>query len=764
MTDILRSRYIHISMNKNILIYGPYFTNYSYAKVNRGVAFGINNSDNGYRAYLGCDKESIDYYPSDSELDKRGDIKDIVIKDFSNCDIVIYNNFPKSITSSNNLKQLPGKLKLMYVAWEESIYPKEWVDEINENLAGVLTISEFVKEILVKSGVKVPIFNTAIGLDEGLIDLHLKEYPLKTKKRVKFFHNSTAKQRKGVDLILKAYFESFKDSDDCVLVIKTKEGPDNNINEIINTLKKKNSPEVEIITEDLSEESIANLTHTIDIAVYPSRAEGFGLPALEAMYFKKPLIVTNYSGFKEFVNEENSYLLDYTLEYAKSSEFANLGSLWAEPNINTLKTLMMKLYKAVNDKKDGKVTKDVEELEDKIKKAYETSKEFRWSSTASKALSVVSSVEALSEFKDKNLAVLSFFNDETGIADYTEDLYKSVEKSFKSFYYISNNDIADRSQRDNDNVLRLWKTGETEFKDVLNFVKENNINMFHIQYHSGSMFSPSSLDNLILKLKKLDIKIYLTLHAVRGPSFDFIKELKTLDKCDKVFIHNRLDYEYAKSKLNNLVLFELPTVVFKKRDVNSLKTQLGFNNYSPIIAVHGLLNKNKNIPNVIKAINVLKERYKDIHLLALSAVSSNNIFSQGIYDECIDIIKKNNLSNHVTFIKQFLNDDQIEILLSLSDYIIFNYSEVGESSSASVRKALASGSTTIVTDINMFQEFDDEVFKIKDESVDSIVNGINTLENDDKLRGNILEASKKFSESNSYEIKVLEMLSEYSSN
>ncbi len=745
-------------MNKNILIYGPFFTNYSYAKVNRGLALGINSLNNGYRAYLGCDRESIDYYPTDTELERNKELKDIVTKDFSNCDIVIYNNFPKSITSLNNLKQLPGILKLMYVAWEESVYPSDWVNEINENLHGVLTISEFVKEILIKSGVSVPIINTSIAMDNGLRNLNLKDYPLKSKKSIKFFHNSTAKKRKGVDLILKTYFENFKDSDDCVLVIKTKEGPDNNINEIINSLQKKNSPEVEIITQDLKEEEIANLTNTIDIALYPSRAEGFGLPALEAMYFKKPLIVTNYSGFKEFINEDNSYLLNYTLEYAKASEFANLGSLWAEPDINQLKTYMLKLYKLKLDEKLGKVNNDIEEMQNKVKRAYDTSLDFKWENIAERATGFIENVKPLQELKNKKYAVLSFLNDETGIADYTEDLYKSVEKSFNEFYYISNNDIADRSSRDRENVLRLWRSGESEFKEVLNFVKERDINIFHIQYHSGTMFSPSSLDNLISKLKKLNIKVYLTLHAVRGPSFDFIKEIKQLKACDLVFIHNKNDYDYANDSLNNLVLFELPTVVFKKRDKNVLKEQLGFNDFNPIIAVHGLLNKNKNIPNVIKAISVLKEKYKNIHLLALSAVSSNNIFSQGIYNECLSIIKKNNLETNVTFIKQFLNDDQIEILLSLSDYIIFNYSEVGESSSASVRKALASNATTIVTDINMFQEFDDEVFKIKDESVESIVNGINTLESDESLRYTLKVASKKFSESNSYEIKVLEML------
>ena len=48
----------------------------------------------------------------------------------------------------------------------------------------------------------------------------------------------------------------------------------------------------------------------VDCGVFPSRAEGWNLEALELMACGKNIIVTNYSAHTEFCNTENSMLVD----------------------------------------------------------------------------------------------------------------------------------------------------------------------------------------------------------------------------------------------------------------------------------------------------------------------------------------------------------------------------------------------------------------------------------------------------------------------
>ncbi|MEO6728668.1 MAG: glycosyltransferase [Candidatus Dojkabacteria bacterium] len=734
---------------KTLQIIGPYFTNYSLARINRGLAAELaKNKD--WKVTLFGEKDKIDYVPTPDEIAARPEIKNLVSLTKKVTDIAIYNNFPKAITNLHGLKDLPGKIKIIYIAWEETIYPKLWVEEINEYAHGVMATSNFTKEILVNCGVKVPVRVIHNAMDEAFIDVKTTPYPLNTNKKFKFLHISSAKKRKGIDVLLKAYFSKFTKNDDVTLVIKSFPGPDNDVDKQIAKIKKEDSPEIiHINNPGLSEQELANLHSTADCEVYPSRAEGFGLPILESMYLGIPLIATNYSAYLDFCNGENTTLIDYKLEFAKDSELVNLGAKWAEPNEKELGEKMREIFE------------HPENFESKTKLAKETAKEFTWIHSAKQAVEFLGEIEKVANLKEKNLAVLTPINDESGIADYSKDLYKSVQSSFKKFFFVGNKDISDRSASDEVNELRLWKTGEETFADFLKFIDKEKIDIVHIQYHSGYNYPPSALSRLIDELKKKNIEVFVTLHAVRNVNFDFIKEVPSLKNADKVLIHSVEDFEYAKGTLDNVILFKHFNLLFKKRSKVNIRKALGFSERKPIIATHGLLNTNKGIPEVIKAVNELKKDYPEILLLCLNAVSGNNIYSTGLYKECLKLIEELGLKNNVKFFTDFLKDEIIEVLLQSSDMIVFNYSDVGESASAAVRKGLASLNPVVITNIKQFSEFSDECFRIPDNTSESIRDGIKEILNDENLQIDLVQFEKKYIEENNVEKKALDTLKLY---
>jgi len=85
-----------------------------------------------------------------------------------------------------------------------------------------------------------------------------------------------------------------------------------------------------------------------DCFVLPTRAEGFGFPYIESMMIGNPTMGTNYSGNLEFMNKENSYLIDYQLEPV--SNMRNLGHWytgdmrWASANVAQLADTMKEVY------------------------------------------------------------------------------------------------------------------------------------------------------------------------------------------------------------------------------------------------------------------------------------------------------------------------------------------------------------------------------------------------------------------------------------
>lgn len=736
---------------KKLQINGPFFTNYSYARVNRGLGLALSKIQDEYEVSLYGSKETIDFFPSEADLEKKPELKALFSEEHSN-DVVIYNNFPKSSDSLHGLELLEGRTKIGYIAWEESIYPQMWVDEINKNLHGVMTISSFTKDVLIKSGVRIPITTVPIALDDELRRKATATYPLKSKKSFKFLHISTAKKRKGVDLLIKAYYSAFTKEDDVVLILKTTPNPDNTVDSLIKELKTENSPEIEIInSSDLSEQDLLNLHKTANCEVYPSRAEGFGLPILEAMFHEVAVITTGYSGQMDFCTEENSFLIDYKLDYTRDSEMVNLGAQWAEPSVDHMAKLMKYVHKNF----------DSDLVQNKVKNAKETADKYTWENTAKNSLQFINEISQITPLKERSLAVITPINDETGIANYSWDLYSQVMYSFKNLYFVANKDISDRTSPDDSNVVRLWETGETGFVDTLNFLKEKEIKIVHIQYHSGSFFSSDSLGYLISELKKLGIRTFLTFHAFRGSSFDYLKEIENLELVDRIFIHNPKDSTYAKSKLNNVEYFILPAREFTKRDKAKLREKIGIPRDTILVASHGLMNTNKNIPELIEATASLQSTNPNIAFLSINAVSSNNIHSSGIYDHCKELVKKLNLEKKVVFVPQFLGEEYIEIFLQISDIIVFNYTEVGESASGSVRKALASGNPVIVTDINMFSELDKEVLKIKDTKSETVAAAVQKILNDNDLREQLVTNARKFIEENLYGKKSLETLKIY---
>ena len=56
-------------------------------------------------------------------------------------------------------------------------------------------------------------------------------------------------------------------------------------------------------------EDVAVIMSQADVGVFPSRAEGWNLEALEMLSMGKHLIITDYSAHTEFCNKDNSRLI-----------------------------------------------------------------------------------------------------------------------------------------------------------------------------------------------------------------------------------------------------------------------------------------------------------------------------------------------------------------------------------------------------------------------------------------------------------------------
>ena len=141
-------------------------------------------------------------------------------------------------------------------------------------------------------------------------------YPLKTKKVTKIFVNiGQSHRRKNIDGIFKSYCAAFTNKDDVCLVAKISKNDMANPFDIdalktmaiIRERYGSKAPEIELITGYVP--NIATLYNAASFIYFPSHAEGFGLPPLEALMVGKVSVCSRYGGMLDFLNDDNSLLI-----------------------------------------------------------------------------------------------------------------------------------------------------------------------------------------------------------------------------------------------------------------------------------------------------------------------------------------------------------------------------------------------------------------------------------------------------------------------
>lgn len=103
------------------------------------------------------------------------------------------------------------------------------------------------------------------------------------------------------------------------------------------------APNVEVIREFLNDDALAALYQRADVLLSLHRAEGFGLPMLEALARGIPTVATGWSGNMDFTTAENSLLVPYSIVPVADPGAVYHGSRWAEPDIGAAAMALTRL-------------------------------------------------------------------------------------------------------------------------------------------------------------------------------------------------------------------------------------------------------------------------------------------------------------------------------------------------------------------------------------------------------------------------------------
>ena len=92
---------------------------------------------------------------------------------------------------------------------------------------------------------------------------------------------------------------------------------------------------VVIFDENMSREGVDSLFACADAYISLHRSEGLGLPPIEAMYLRKPVIATAYGGVQDFLDESTGFPVRYDLvSLDRDHPPYPSGAVWAQPDID----------------------------------------------------------------------------------------------------------------------------------------------------------------------------------------------------------------------------------------------------------------------------------------------------------------------------------------------------------------------------------------------------------------------------------------------
>ena len=231
--------------------------------------------------------------------------------------------------------------------WELSEPPKSYrhaFDLVRE----VWAPTQFIQESLeTMAPDHVDIVHMPLPIMTPEIDLSLNKQSFGLDNRFAFLFTfdflSVLKRKNPIGLV-EAFCDAFSPNEGPVLILKSINGSKRMIEFEKLKWACRGRTDIIVIDEYFDAMKSASLMAVTDCYVSLHRSEGLGLTMAEAMALGKPVIATGYSGNMDFMSEENSVLVPWTLvPVGKDAESYPSDAMWAEPNLKAASVAMRRV-------------------------------------------------------------------------------------------------------------------------------------------------------------------------------------------------------------------------------------------------------------------------------------------------------------------------------------------------------------------------------------------------------------------------------------
>jgi glycosyltransferase involved in cell wall biosynthesis len=297
---------------------------------------------------------------------------------------------------------------------------------------------------------------------------------------------------------------------------------------------------------------------------------------------------------------------------------------------------------------------------------------------------------------------------ECGIGTFTENLVRSMvqmesqkDEGDESFVVaLSDNDL--KYDYPKEVKLTIAQEQQTDYLEAANFINLSGADICVLEHEFG-IFGGQSGVYILPLLHRVKAPIIVTLHTIlKTPSYNekaiLIEICKMADKV-VVMSHKAIDFltQIYGVPLDKIAYIEhgVPDIHF---DHDLSKKKFKFED-KKVLLTFGFLGRNKGIETVIKALPKIIEKHPSVFYMVLGKTHPNILRHSGEeYRTYLQLLVKNlQLSDNVTFLNEFLEEEELFKYLAASDAYITPYLNEAQITSGTLSYAMGVGCAVIST-------------------------------------------------------------------
>ncbi len=624
----------------------------------------------------------------------------------------------------------PADARLAYFYWEESLVPRATIATLNEAFQGVLAPSQAVANALIGSGLRIPVrvVGYAPPLDEFAAIGAAREPARPTEAApLTFLHVSSCFPRKGVDVLLAAWAEAFRASDNVRLVIKGFANPHNQVADQLRE-RRTEHPDlapIELIDDDLDHAALLELYARGHVMVLPTRGEGFNIPAAEAMAAGLALIVTAGGGHRDFVTADEARLIAWRHAPART-HLASNGSVWLEPDAADLAAA---LREALVDAEagGGRTAARAERARSVVRQRLDPA---RWAERVAEACV---DLLLLPPARAPRIGWVTSWDVKCGVAEYTRQLAEPMLDPGAHVVFADRRTPPSAGTREGPRVVPSWELGNAT--GLAASIASEDPQVLIVQHHPGLIPWPGLADLLTdrrIAARVSVVTLHNTKHLLQLDEADRAAAIAALHRADRVCVHTVADLALLQREglVDNVVLMPQGTPAAAEPAPEPRVLPPGS---APLIGCYGFLVPPKGIPRLLRAAALLRQDWPGLRLRLVNALYPAEE-SVAELATCRALAAKLGLAQAVEWVTDFLPSAESLERLGECDLIVLPYEQTPEASSAALRTALASLVPVLVTPMAIFDEAGPAVVRAEGDTSEAIAASARRLMRDVQAR------------------------------